>query len=110
MNEPWRTQAEGLEIAVRATPRGGRDAIEGIREDAAGTRWLVVRVSAPPEDGRANQAVIRLVARALGVSPSAVTLLAGAGARSKRLLVRGDPVALGQRAVALWRADSGGRG
>lgn len=96
-------------MAVRVTPRGGRDAIEGVRTDAEGAAWLQVRVRAAPEGGRANQAVVRLLAKALGVAPSAVEVIAGSGARNKRLLVRGDPVALQQRAVALRSAGESER-
>jgi uncharacterized protein YggU (UPF0235/DUF167 family) len=102
--DPFRPAAEGLEVAVRVTPRGGRDAIEGVRTDAGGTAWLQVRVRAAPEGGRANEAVVKLLAKALGVPPSAVELIAGGSGRNKRLLVRGDPVALRQRAVALRSA------
>jgi uncharacterized protein len=71
-------------IDVRLTPRGGRDRIEGW--DGAVLR---VRVAAPPADGRANEAMIRLVAKALGVPPSRVTLVAGAQSRTKVIQVDG---------------------
>jgi uncharacterized protein len=70
---------------VRLVPRGGRDAIDGVGE--AGE--LRCRVSAPPADGAANRALLRLVADALGVPPSAVTIEAGAASRTKRLSIRG---------------------
>jgi uncharacterized protein len=66
----------GTEIAVRVTPRGGRDAIEPGEP-------LRVRVTAPPEDGKANDAVRRLLARAVGVAPTRLTLIRGATARDK---------------------------
>lgn len=71
-------------ISVRLTPRGGRDAIEGWEGDV-----LHVRVSAPPVDGKANDALVRLLAKALGVAPSRVTLVAGAQARVKVVEVHG---------------------
>lgn len=101
--EPWRAVADGIEIAVRVTAKAGRDAVEGVRVDAGGTPWLQVRLRAAPERGRANEALARLLAKTFGVPPSAVVLRSGAGSRNKRLLVEGDPVALRQRAVALWR-------
>ncbi|MFC0279516.1 DUF167 domain-containing protein [Falsigemmobacter intermedius] len=67
----------GTEIRLRVTPRGGRDAIE---ETADG---LKVRVSAPPEDGRANDAVRRLLAKAMGVAQTRLTLVRGATSREK---------------------------
>lgn len=71
-------------ITVRVTPRGGRDAIDGWADDV-----LRVRVSAAPADGKANEAVVRLVARALRVPPSAVSLVSGARGRTKLLEVSG---------------------
>ena len=66
----------GTEIAVRATPRAGREAIEPGDP-------LRIRVTAPPEDGKANDAVRRLLARAMGVAPTRLTLIRGATARDK---------------------------
>lgn len=109
MAVPWRTTGEGLELAVRVTPRGGEDRITGIVEDAAGGAWLAVRVAVPAEGGRANLAVRRLLARALGVPVSAVELRSGVASRRKRVLLRGPPVALRERAVALT-AEAGARG
>jgi len=63
---------------------------------------LRVRVTRPPADGEANRAVIRLVAGALGVPPSRLTLLAGARSRTKRYAVSGfSAVDLGVRLAAL---------
>ncbi len=70
-------------IAVRVTPRSSRDAIEGVDEHGA----LRVRVTAPPAEGSANAAVVRLVAKALGVPRGAVSLESGAGSRHKRLRI-----------------------
>jgi uncharacterized protein len=71
-------------VAVRVKPRGGRDAVEGVVEGR-----LVVRVSAPPVEGRANAAVERLVADALGVPKSRAAVVAGAKAREKLVRVEG---------------------
>ncbi|MFM8542259.1 MAG: DUF167 family protein [Chakrabartia sp.] len=54
----WRLVPDGLEIAVRVTPKGGRVAVECVVLDSAGMPWLAVRVSTPPDKGKANQAVI----------------------------------------------------
>ncbi len=75
-------------ITVRLTPRAGRDAIDGWAEDG-GQRVLRVRVAAPPADGRANEALVRLLAKALGVAPSHVCIAAGAQARTKVVEVEG---------------------
>ncbi len=71
-------------IDVRLTPRGGRDHIDGWDGEV-----LRVRVAAPPAEGRANEAMVRLVAKALGVPPSRVTLVAGAQSRTKVVEVDG---------------------
>ena len=94
---PWRTRADGLEIRLRVTPRGGRDAIDGIETLSDGTRVLKVRVRAVPEDGAANDAVQRLLAKALQIPRSAVRLEAGATARLKTFLLAGDAQGLIER-------------
>jgi hypothetical protein len=92
--EPWRVTAGGLEIRVRLTPRGGRDAIEGVGSLSDGTPVLKARVRAAPEDGAANEALRGLVAGRLGVPPGAVALTTGHCARLKTLRVAGDGPAL----------------
>ncbi len=71
-------------ITVRLTPRAGCDAIEGWRDDV-----LRVRVAAAPVDGAANAALIRLLAKALGVAASRVTIVSGATGRTKTVEVEG---------------------
>lgn len=72
------------ELRVRVTPRAGRNEITGEREGV-----LLARVTAPPEGGKANAAVCRLIAKALGVAPSRVSILRGAGSREKVLRIEG---------------------
>jgi uncharacterized protein (TIGR00251 family) len=86
---PWRIEATGLIVAVRLTPNARHDAIEGIEERDDGQCVLKVRVRAAAREGDANAALIALIARALGVPPRDVTLVAGASARLKRLRVAG---------------------
>jgi uncharacterized protein (TIGR00251 family) len=90
----WRQLPDGLEIAVRVTPKGGRDAVEGVVLDSAGTPWLAVRVSTPPDQGKANQAVIKILAGQFNVRSSQLALVNGASARLKRLRISGTPDAL----------------
>ena len=80
----------GVVLAVRLTPKGGRDAIEGIAHLADGRSVLQVRVRAAPIEGEANAALLRLIARATGVPPRDVALTAGATARIKQLAISGD--------------------
>ncbi len=98
---PWRRTATGLRLTVRLTPRGGRDALGGVRRDQAGRAQLLARVASPPVEGAANAALVRLVAKTLGVSKSAVTLASGQTARIKTLEIAGDPVALERALKAL---------
>ena len=85
---------DGIRLHLRVTPNAGVDRIEGteIRDD--GTTVLRVRVKAVPDKGKANAAVIALLAKHLGVPKSAITLVSGDTARFKTLHVSGDPDSL----------------
>lgn len=72
-------------LAVRLTPRGGRDAVEGWALDADGRPYLKVRVASPPVDGAANAALIALLAKTLGTPRSTIRITSGETARIKRL-------------------------
>lgn len=76
-------------LAVRVTPRGGRDGVDGWVRDDAGRLLLKVRVAAPAAEGKANAAVIAVLAKALGRPKSAFALISGAAARVKRIDVDG---------------------
>jgi uncharacterized protein (TIGR00251 family) len=76
-------------LAVRLTPRGGRDAVEGWSEDEGGRAVLKVRVAAPPVDGAANAALIRVIAKILGAPRSAVRIASGETGRVKILQIDG---------------------
>lgn len=91
---PWRKEPEGLSLTVKLTPRGGRDRIEGLGEDAEGRPLLLARVSAAPTDGEANAALMKLVGKAAGAPKSAVSITSGATSRIKRLMIGGDTDAL----------------
>jgi uncharacterized protein (TIGR00251 family) len=92
--KPWAISADGLVITVRLTPKGGRDSIDGTVRLSDGSSVLKARVAAAPTAGEANDALIRLLARKLCVAPRDVTLVGGATSRVKRILVRGDAVAV----------------
>lgn len=76
-------------LAVRLTPRGGRDAVDGWALDGDGRPYLKVRVSSPPVDGAANAALLVFLAKTLKIPRSAVRLVAGDTARIKRLELDG---------------------
>ena len=90
----WIRVADGLVVAVRLTPKGGRDAIDGLERLADGRAVLKVRVRAAPSEGAANAALVRLMAQALDVPPRQVSLTAGATARVKRIKIAGDAARL----------------
>ncbi|MGN6147674.1 MAG: DUF167 family protein [Rhizomicrobium sp.] len=89
--------AEALRIVVRLTPRGGRDAIDGWADDANGKRHLKARVSPPPEDGKANMALIALLAKSLDIPKSSIRLAAGETSRLKTIEIVGDRATLEAR-------------
>lgn len=76
-------------LAVRLTPRGGRDAVDGWAADAEGRPYLKVRVASPPVDGAANAALLAYLAKTLKIPRSAVRLASGDTARLKRLELDG---------------------
>jgi len=86
---PWRETPDGVELAVRLTPRGRAARIEGVA-DWDGRPCLSVRVPAAPVEGAANDALIAFLAKSLALPRSAVTLVAGDHARVKRLRLSGD--------------------
>jgi uncharacterized protein YggU (UPF0235/DUF167 family) len=88
---PWRAVDEGVVLVARVTPRGGRDALDGVELMADGRVVLKLRVRAAPEDGEANAAVIKLLAATLMLRRSDIGITAGVTARIKQILLRGDP-------------------
>jgi uncharacterized protein (TIGR00251 family) len=102
VSRPWKGSDGHIRLAVRLTPNGGRDAIDGIEADSDGDTYLKARVSAVPEKGKANKALIVLVAKTLGTAKSSVTLVSGDTARKKILRIEGDPEDLIKRLEALF--------
>ena len=93
--------AGGIRLKIRVTPRGGRDAVDGIGADGDGNAQLNLRVAAAPVDGDANAAVVKLVAKWLDVPRSRVSVVNGTTARQKTLLVSGDALQLLHRCQSL---------
>ncbi|WP_158047575.1 DUF167 domain-containing protein [Skermanella pratensis] len=110
---PFKPVADGVTVAVRLTPRASRNAVAGIGTVGIGTASssgtgqagreqavLKVMVTAVPESGRANEALVRLLAKEWKVARSSITLVAGAADRNKILHVAGDPADLMTRLTA----------
>jgi uncharacterized protein (TIGR00251 family) len=83
----WRLVAGGAELRVRAQPNASKDAVEEMGEEASGQRYLKVRVRAVPEKGKANAAIEALLAKALGVPKSAVSVEKGETQRIKTVRI-----------------------
>ena len=93
--DPWRYSTEGISVALRVTPRGGRDDIDGIETLANGRSVVKVRVRAIAEGGEANRAVTELLAKVLGVPKAKVKILSGVTSRLKQVAIDGNPKVLG---------------
>jgi uncharacterized protein len=102
---PWSMRGDGLVLTVRLTPKSALDQIGSVAQLSDGRPVLKVRVRAVPQDGEANGALIRLLAKALHISASAVRLESGASGRLKTLHLQGDPETL---AAGLTRVSSRG--
>lgn len=104
MNErdlPWRITEDVVSVTVRLTPRGGRDAIDGAGELSDGRRVLLARVRQAPEDGAANAALLKLLAKAAGIPVSAAEIVSGHTARIKIVRLNGDGHAIAGALEAL---------
>ncbi len=101
---PWKTTDDGLIVAIRLTPKGGRDRLDEIIETDTGN-YIKARVSAPPVDGAANKALIKLLSKIFGVPKSKIRFISGETSRIKRISIEGDPTQLTE---TLLRIVSGG--
>src|SRR5271156_2345975 len=101
MPDPWRYSTQGISVALRVTPRGGRDDIDGVETLANGRTVVKMRVRAIAEGGEANRAVTEFLAKALRVPKARVRILSGATSRLKQVAVDGDPRQLGD-ALRKW--------
>jgi len=91
---PFERLPDGLRLHLRVTPNAAADRIEGIEQRDDGTAVLRLRVTAVPDKGKANAAVVLLLAKTLGVPKSAITLVSGETARLKTVRIAGDPETL----------------
>lgn len=103
MNSACKIFDDHIRLAVRLTPNGGRDAIDGIDADAEGECHVKIRVAAIPEKGKANQALIALLSKALGIPKSSIQLTSGDTSRKKVLRIDGAPKDLMERLERLLR-------
>jgi len=105
VTSPLRRAREGLLLAVRVTPKSSRDQVTGLHTAADGSVSLTVKVTAPPDKGKANKAVIDVLARAARVAKSSFRIVSGETDRNKTVLVAGN-----QAAIEAWIAALGSEG
>ena len=105
-SRPYAVSASGLSLSLRVTPKARRNRIDGIADDADGGTALKVAVTAAPEDGKANAAVIALLAKEWRLPKSAFTVTRGGGNRRKTVAIEGDGAALKEK-IDGWFAARG---
>jgi len=97
----WTVLSDGVRLAVRLSPRGSRNAMEGVETGADGKSYLKIRLTAPPVDGAANAALIGFLADVLGVKKAAILIRSGETSRLKILQITGDAQALAHKLALL---------
>ncbi len=91
MTSAWLPYSDHVRLSVRVTPNARQAGLDGFEEAADGSVWLTVRVTVVPEKGKATKAVIGIIARALHIPKSAISVLSGNTARKKILRIEGNP-------------------
>lgn len=109
MKSCWRSD-RGVFLDIKVRPGAAKVGVGGLAFDADGGARLIVRVTAPPEDGKANKAVLVALAAALGLPKSALSLAQGAKARHKTVAINADPAEIGTKIDALAREGKNERG
>jgi len=95
--KPYGVTATGIRLAVRLTPRASRDGVDGVGADADGRPFLRIRLTAPPVEGAANQALIDFLTGLLSVRKKDIVIRSGETGRFKILEIAGKPAALAAR-------------
>lgn len=88
---PLIADARGARLAVRVTPKAGNDEVTGVERWSDDRLWVIARVRAVPDRGKANAAVIKLIAGEIGLAKTYISVLSGGTSRNKILLIEGDP-------------------
>lgn len=103
--QDWiRATATGVRFDVRLTPSAGSNGFQGLVADAAGAVHLKARVTAIPEDNKANAALVALIAKSLKVAKGGVAIIAGQTSRVKTIEVTGAADDLARRLEDLARS------
>ncbi|WP_420405460.1 DUF167 family protein [Nisaea sp.] len=103
---PFEPETGGVRLRVRLTPNASRDAIGGVALDAEEVAWLTATVTAAPENGRANKALIKLLSKSWKIPKSSFEVTSGATQRRKVLAIDGDGAELAEK-LNNWLEESG---
>lgn len=105
--KPFEIVPDGARMPVRLTPRASREGVQGLAFEADGSTVVKMSVTAPPEDGKANAALIKLLATAWGVPKSSISIASGAASRRKTVLVAGERPAIRRKLESWWEGIDG---
>lgn len=100
---PFSIEKETLRLSVRITPKASMNAILGQQEIGEGKTALKVSVTAPPEKGKANAALIKLLSKSLKCPKSSCDIVAGETDRNKVVSITGDVAHLAEKLKDLCR-------
>lgn len=103
---PYDPLADGVRLRVRLTPNASRDALGAVALDAEGVAWLTATVTTVPENGRANKALIKLLAKSWKLPKSSMEVRSGATQRRKTLSIAGNGADLA-KTIDLWLEKAG---
>ena len=92
--QPFTQTTDGVLLTVRLTPKASSNTIRGIKQEADGSVCLKAAVTAVPEGGKANAALVKLLAKTWKLPKTSLTIASGATSRRKVVRIAGDPDAL----------------
>ena len=101
---PYGINETGAQLAIRLTPKAGQAGIRGIAQNAAGDAYIKAGVTAPTEGSKANKALLKLLARELGLPASTMSIASGGQARQKSIQIAGDPARI-KKCLELFCGD-----
>lgn len=101
---PFAAASGGLRVSIRLTPKASRNQVQGVAAESDGQAVLKVQVTAVPEDGKANAALVKLLAKTWRLPRTTLDIVQGATDRRKVVLISGDAEDLRQR-LDLWMAE-----
>lgn len=107
MSLPFSLHKKGLSVSIRLTPAARTSGFQGLADIADGKTALKFSVNTPPEDGKANKALIVLLAKEWKLQKSSFSLLSGDTNRNKVVLIEGDGAAL-MKILSAWLTAQGG--